>query len=124
MNPIRVLIVEDEPEIAANVAALLSAKGHRTTTAPDGPAALARARKESFDLILLDVMLPNMSGMDVCKLLRAEPRTATIKIIMVTGLDRMADVEEAFRAGANDYLIKPFDSQRLFRKIEKVLSAP
>ena len=123
MSPSRILIVEDEPEIAVNLCALLSAKGHRATAVHDGASALARVRKDAFDLILLDVMLPSMSGFDVCKLLRAEPRTATIKIIMVTGLDRMADVEEAFRAGADDYLIKPIDSERLYRKIDKVLAA-
>ena len=67
-------------------------------------------------------MLPRMSGFDVCKLLRSDPKTAKLKIIMVTGLGRMGDVEEAFRAGADDYLIKPFDSARLFKKIEKVLA--
>ncbi len=120
----RILIVEDEPEIADNLAALLAAKGHKVTTCLEGADGVARARKETFDLLLLDVMLPRMSGLDVCKLLKADPKTAKLKIVMVTGLGRMGDVEEAFRAGADDYLIKPFDSARLFKKIEKVLAAP
>lgn len=124
MSPARILIIEDEPAIADNIAALLVAKGHKATTSLEGADGLERARKETFDLILLDVMLPRMSGFDVCKLLRADPKTAKLKIIMVTGLGRMGDVEEAFRAGADDYLIKPFDSARLFTKIEKVLAQP
>ena len=120
----RILIVEDEVEIADNLSALLAAKGHKTAVANEGASGVEKARKETFDLVLLDVMLPRMSGFDVCKLLRADPKTTKLKIIMVTGLGRMGDVEEAFRAGADDYLIKPFDSARLFKKIEKVLAAP
>lgn len=124
MIPLRILIVEDEPLIADNLVALLSARGHRAATARDGADAIARARKSPPDLVLLDVMLPRMSGFDVCQLLRADPKTAKIKIIMVTGLGRMGDVEEAFRVGANDYVIKPFDSTRLFKKIDKVMATP
>ena len=124
MNPVRILIIEDEPAIADNLAALLSAKGHKVSTCLEGADGVTRARKETFDLVLLDVMLPRMSGFDVCKMLRADPKTAKMKIVMVTGLGRMGDVEEAFRAGADDYLIKPFDSVRLFKKIEKVLATP
>ena len=120
----RILIVEDELDIAENLVALLTAKGHKATFSADGADALERARKERPDLILLDVMLPRMSGHDVCRLLRADPKTAGIKIVMVTGLGRGGDVEAAFAAGADDYLIKPFDSARLFKKIEKILGAP
>ena len=120
----RILIVDDELDIAENIAALLTAKGHRTTLAADGAEALRLARKELPDLLLLDVMLPRMSGHDVCRMLRADPKTAKLKIVMVTGLGRGGDVEEAFAAGADDYLIKPFDSARLFKKIEKVLAVP
>ncbi|MEK7234365.1 MAG: response regulator [Elusimicrobiota bacterium] len=124
MNPLRILIIEDEPAIAANLAALLVAKGHTAVTCLEGAQGVTRARMETFDLLLLDVMLPHMSGFDVCKLLRSDPKTAKMKIVMVTGLGRMGDVEEAFRAGADDYLIKPFDSIRLLKKIDKVLAAP
>ncbi|MBI3564344.1 MAG: response regulator, partial [Elusimicrobia bacterium] len=64
------------------------------------------------------------SGHDVCKILRAEPRTAKIKVIMVTGLGRGADVEAGLNAGPNDYLVKPFDTERLLKKIERVLALP
>ena len=120
----RILIVEDELDIAENLSALLTAKGHRVTITGDGAEALRLARKELPDLILLDVMLPRMSGHDVCRMLRADPKTAKLRIVMVTGLGRGGDVDDAFAAGADDYLIKPFDSARLFKKIEKALAAP
>ena len=119
-----ILVVEDEIDIAENLVALLAAKGHRASAVGDGAQALERARKELPDLILLDVMLPRLSGHDVCRMLRADPKTAKIKIVMVTGLGRGGDVDDAFAAGADDYLIKPFDSARLFKKIEKVLGSP
>ena len=117
MTPSRILIIEDEPGIAENLAALLGAKGHTVAMAPDGARGIELARKTPFNLILLDVMLPRMSGFDVAKLLRADVKTKAMKIIMVTGLDRMNDVEEAFRAGADDYLIKPFDSEPFGKQI-------
>ena len=117
----RVLIVEDEPAISENLAALLRLRGHTVDIAVDGAEAVEAARKRPPELVLLDVMLPRMSGFDVCRQLRADAKSAKAKIIMVTGLGRMGDVEDAFNAGADDYLIKPFDSDRLFKKIDKVL---
>lgn len=120
----RILVVDDEIDIAENIAALLFARGHKVSVVGDGAEALPRARKEMPDLILLDVMLPRITGFDVCRLLRAEAKTSKIKIVMVTGLGRGGDVETAFAAGADDYLIKPFDSDRLYKKVEKVLALP
>ncbi len=120
----RILVVDDEHDIAVNLVALLISHGHEASCVGDGPEALARAREDSPDLVLLDVMLPRMSGHDVCKILRHEPKTSRIKVIMVTGLGRGADVEAGFDTGANDYLVKPFDSERLLRKIDRVLAMP
>ena len=118
----RVLIVEDESAVAENLQALLTAKGHQAAIVADGSEAVQRARKDTPELMLLDIVLPKMGGFDVCKILKSDPLTATIKIIIITGLGRMGDVETAFQAGADDYLIKPFDSERLFKKLEKVLA--
>lgn len=119
-----VLIVEDEPAIAENLAALLRLRGHVVDVVGDGAEGVELARKKRHELVLLDVMLPRMSGFDVCRMLRSDAKSAKAKVIMVTGLGRMGDVEDAFNAGADDYLIKPFDSDRLFKKIEKVLGRP
>lgn len=117
----RILIVEDEAAIAENLQALLQARGHQVTIAGDGAAAVDAARRGGPDLMLLDIMLPKLGGFDVCRILKAEPATQKIKIVMITGLGRMGDVETAFANGADDYIIKPFDSQRLLKKLEKVL---
>lgn len=117
----KILVVEDEVEIAENLQALLNAKGYSVVRAADGSEAVAKARQEKPAAILLDVILPKMGGFDVCRILKSDPATKAIKIVMITGLGRMGDVETAFQHGADDYLIKPFDSQRLFKKLEKVL---
>ncbi len=118
---VKVLIAEDEPAVAENLEALLRAKGYETKWVADGAQAVASAKRDRPDVMLLDIMLPKMDGFDVCRLLRADPVTQKVKIIVVTGLGRMGDVETAFASGATDYIIKPFDSERLFKKIEKVL---
>jgi adenylate cyclase len=119
----RILVVEDEANVAENLQLLLTAKGYQVTVAADGPEGLAKARSLKPDLVLLDVMLPKMGGIDVCRLIKGDANTRAIKIIMVTGLGRMGDVETAFQAGSNDYVIKPFETERLLKKIEKVLAA-
>ena len=73
--------------------------------------------------MFLDVMLPKLDAFYVCSILKSEEGTKSIKIIMITGLGRMGDVEMAFKKGADDYIIKPFDTERLFRKIDKVLGS-
>jgi DNA-binding response OmpR family regulator len=117
----KILIVEDETAIAENLHALLTARGYEVSWIPDGADALGVAKKEKPDLVLLDVMLPRVSGFDICRLLKSDPDTSKIKIVMITGLGRMGDVEKAFGQGADDYIIKPFDSERLFKKVEKAL---
>ena len=119
--PPKILIVEDDFALADMVKAMLSATGFSTSHAPDGATALEAARKESPDLVLLDALLPKLGGFDVCRLLRSEPKTQAIKIIMMTGLGKVSDVEKAYACGASDYLIKPFDSERLIKKVRKVL---
>ncbi len=116
-----ILVVEDEPAIAENLHALLTARGHAVTWVPDGSEAVAQARKLRPHLVLLDVMLPKLGGFDVCKLLKTDETTKKIKVVMITALGRMGDVETAFANGADDYIIKPFDSERLFKKVDKVL---
>lgn len=117
----KILIIEDDYTIAENLQTLLKVKGFEVQFAPDGESGIEVARKFKPDIILLDIMIPKVSGFDVCRILRSEPKTKNAKIIMVTGLDRMGDVEKAFSCGATDYLPKPFDSERLFKKLDKVM---
>ena len=117
----KVLVVEDDYALADNLQAYLEANGYSVSLAHDGQEAVEQARKHVPDVILLDVRLPKIGGFDVCRLLRSEPRTKHIKVVMLTGLGTMGDVETAFSAGADDYCIKPYEPERLIRKIQKVL---
>ncbi len=118
---IKVLVVEDDFSLAENLEMLLKTKGFDVALAPDGQVGLEKALTYMPDIVLLDIMIPRVSGFEVCRRLRSGEKTKHIKILMTTGLDRVADVEKAFSAGAADYLVKPFDGARLFKKIEKVL---
>jgi DNA-binding response OmpR family regulator len=120
---LKILIIEDEAAIADNLQALLSAKGYEVHLASDGSQGVAIARKERPDLVLLDIMLPKLGGFDVCRILKMDAATQKSKVIMITGLGRMGDVETAFKNGADDYIIKPFDTERLFKKLDKVLQS-
>lgn len=117
----KILIVDDEAIIAENLEALLKARGYQVILAADGAEAVDAARRSLPDLMLLDILLPKMGGFDVCRLLKSDAATKKIKIVMITGLGRMGDVETAFAQGADDYIIKPFDSERLFKKLDKIL---
>lgn len=119
----KVLVVEDDFAIADNLQALLKVKGFKVSFAPDGQSAVELARKEKPDLILLDIMIPRLGGFDVCRVLKSEEKTQAIKIIVITGLGRMGDVETAFSCGAADYVIKPIDTDRLLKKIERALGS-
>ena len=119
----KVLIIEDDYALADSITALLKLKGYEVEFAPDGEAGIEKARQVKPDVVLLDIMIPKVGGFDACRILRGDPQTMKAKIIMMTGLDRIGDVDRAFSCGAADYIIKPFDSDRLFKKIEKVTRA-
>ena len=91
-------------------------------TAPDGPTALAAAVMELPDLAVLDVTMPGMSGTDVCRALRADPATAGMAIIVLTARAQEADVQAGFKAGADDYVPKPFSPRELASRVEALLA--
>jgi len=108
-----VLIVDDEPNIVELVRLTLEDDRVRVIDAADGAAALARAASDRPDLVLLDVGLPDMSGLDVCRRLRHDPRFAPMRIVMLTALAQRDDVARGLAAGADQYLTKPFSPVRL-----------
>lgn len=120
----RLLIVEDEIELAESLARGLGAEGYEVSHAADGRAALDLAAETAFDFILLDVMLPDMSGFDVAEELRL--RRIAVPVIMVTALDEVQDRVAGLRAGADDYIVKPFAFEELLARMDAVLrrSAP
>jgi DNA-binding response OmpR family regulator len=118
----KVLVVEDDPDQLEATRMSLKAAGFAIGTAANGIDALKKARRGSPDLILLDVMMPGMDGFTVCETLRENPATASIPVLMLTGLCSHISQLVAFDAGATDYLIKPFFPKELVSKVEKLLS--
>ncbi len=116
-----VLIVDDDPDIRELIAFKLRALGFTIEAAADGEAALAAALAAPPDLILLDVMMPKMSGHDVTKQLRANGSTEATPIILLTAKAQEADVAYGFSLGATDYIIKPFSPRELISRVQAVL---
>lgn len=115
---IRVLIVEDEESLAEPLAYLLNKEGFETTVVADGPSALAEFDRGGADIVLLDLMLPGMSGTEVCKQLRAR---SGVPVIMVTARDSEIDKVLGLELGADDYVTKPYSARELIARIRAVL---
>lgn len=122
--PRHALIVEDEENILLSLEFLLTREGYAVTTAGDGAAALQAVRKQTPDLVLLDVMLPLIDGFEVCRQMRADPALRNTRIIMVTARGREAEVERGLSLGADAYLTKPFSTRELMDKIRALLADP
>lgn len=117
----RVLIVDDQAQNVELLEAYLEDIGCQVRTAHDGPEALAEIDRAQPDLILLDIMLPRMSGFQVCKQIKAAPATRDIQIIMVTALNEIADIEKARECGTDDFVTKPVNRVELVLRVESLL---
>ncbi|HET7566507.1 MAG TPA: response regulator transcription factor [Gaiellaceae bacterium] len=117
MSP-RILLADDEPDIVAPVGYALRADGFEVDAVGDGEEALAAARSGDYDLVILDVMMPKLSGTDVCRALRAE---SIVPIIMLTAKDAEIDRVLGLELGADDYVTKPFSTRELSSRIRAVL---
>lgn len=120
MAKTKVLLVEDHQELAETVGAYLEAAGYIVDYAADGLVALHLAVTESFDVMVLDIMLPGLNGLEVCRRLRQDAKLAT-PIIMLTARDQLEDKLQGFERGADDYLVKPFDMPELVARIEALV---
>ena len=130
-GPKRILIVEDERDILDLVRLYTEKEGYRTSLAATGPDALRLAKSDRPDLILLDLMLPDLDGLEVCKRLRSDPATAMIPIIMLTAKAEESDTIIGLELGADDYVTKPFSPKALiarikalFRRLERAQEVP
>ena len=117
----RILVVDDEPDITALVAYHLAKAGYRVATAPNGRDALRAAREERPDLVVLDLMLPGVSGYDVLGELRRRDETKDIGVILLTARKEEPDRIKGLALGADDYLPKPFSPQELVLRVGAVL---
>ena len=117
----KILVVDDEPEAVELLEFNLKQAGYVVSTAGDGADALKRARSQTPDMIVLDVMLPEMDGFEICKSLRLDSATAKIPIIMLTAKAAEIDRVLGLELGADDYLTKPFSPRELLLRIKKIL---
>jgi len=117
----KVLVVDDTPHNVKLLADLLGAKGYVVATAVNGEDALAKIAADTPDLVLLDVMMPGLSGYDVCRRLRADPATALLPIVLVTSLDPQDERVKGIEAGADDFLGKPINQAELFARVRSLL---
>jgi DNA-binding response OmpR family regulator len=120
-QPSRVLIAEDNPQNAELVEAYLGEQEFEIRTTADGEQTLQVVRTWHPDLILLDVMMPRISGFEVCKRLRADPATRDTAVLMITALDQASDVERALEAGTDDFLTKPINKNELLLRVRALL---
>ncbi len=121
MNRARILVVDDEPDLLDLVRYNLAQAGYDVTCVGSGEEALASAASPRPDLVVLDVLLPGMDGLDVCKALKGDVRTSDILIVMLTARGEEADIVTGLEVGADDYLTKPFSPRELLARIKAAL---
>lgn len=117
----RILVVDDEPMVADFVAELLAAEGYRTEITHRSLDALGLARRNPPDLIVLDMRMPMMDGVELCRHLKADPRTADVPILIVTGMTDVQDMEHALAGGADDFMTKPIQRADLLIRVRSML---
>ena len=119
---VKVLIADDEPNIVISLEFMLKREGYEVLVARDGPQALEAIRRERPGLVLLDAMMPGMTGFDVCEAVRADEAVRDTRILMLTAKGRETDVARGVGAGADAYVTKPFSTRELVQKVRDMLA--
>ena len=119
----RVLVVDDEPNIVMSLRFLMEREGLEVEVAPTGEAALQALERAPADLVLLDVMMPEIDGFEVCQRIRANPAWAKTPVIMLTAKGRDVERDKGRALGADDYITKPFSTRELVARIKQMLGA-
>ena len=118
-----ILVVDDEPEITKLVSKIMESRGHRVSVARDGEEAIARVAEDRPDVIVLDLNLPKLDGVEVCRRIKGDAQTRRIPIVMMTaayvGVD---DAARGFDAGADEYIVKPFLREVLIHNVERLIA--
>jgi len=118
-----ILVVDDEKALRIGVAAVVRAAGFQAVEAASGEEALELVRRRKPALIVLDVMMPGISGLEVCRILRDDPETSGIKIIILSAKGQIREQEEGLKAGADHYISKPFDYKELIETFKELLGS-
>ena len=122
--PSKVLVVDDDPEIVTFLSTLLELEGIESSVATSAAAALEQLQQGAPDLVLLDIAMPDRDGIDLCKELKSDPRTAEVPVFVVSARPGKDVVERALAAGAEEFIRKPFENAELISRIRVRLSAP
>ncbi len=117
----KILIIEDEPDVVDIIQLGLRGAGLKTISASDGESGLRKAREENPDLVILDLMIPKLSGLEVCKNLRKDPATSSLPVIMLTAKADEVDRIVGLELGADDYVTKPFSPRELVLRVNSIL---
>jgi len=121
MSAKKILVVDDEPDLVELVSYNLKKEGFKVSISPDGEDALEKIRKGAFDLVILDLMLPGIQGVELCRMLRSNPKTESIPIIMLTARGEVSDKIRGLETGADDYMTKPFSPKELLARVKAIL---
>lgn len=120
----KILVVDDEVNITQILEFSIGAEGFDVITAQNGEEAIEKARREQPDLIILDIMMPKIDGYEACRILKANPLTKHIPVVLLTAKGREVDKRLGYEVGATDYIVKPFSPNKLIEKIHRLLSCP
>lgn len=118
----KILIVDDEPNIVMSLDYLLRRKNYNVFVARNGSEAISAIEEHKPDLILLDIMMPDVDGYEICERVKADPATHQIKIIFISAKSKKSDIEKGYELGADMYMVKPFSNKDLLDQITKQLS--
>jgi DNA-binding response OmpR family regulator len=119
---LRLVVADDDPDILRLLQRRLSRRGYEVVTATDGPAALAAIRHTTPDAVVIDRVMPAMSGEEVCAELKADERTAGIPVVLLSAQASEREIVEGFEVGADDYLTKPFDLEELDERLRRLIA--
>ncbi|HUV37641.1 MAG TPA: response regulator [Patescibacteria group bacterium] len=122
MNKGKILVVDDEVNITQILEFSIGSEGYEVITAQNGEDAVDKARREQPDLIILDIMMPKIDGYEACRILKANPLTKNIPVVLLTAKGRDIDKRLGYEVGATDYIIKPFSPNKLVDRIHQLLS--
>lgn len=118
----RVLVVDDDPDVRRLVEMKLRLEGVAADLASNGAEALVALESHDYDLVILDIMMPEMDGIETCKVLRSNPRLSSVPVLMLTARAQVSDIERGFEAGATDYMVKPFSPRELSDRVVGLLA--
>ena len=121
MSKGKVLVVDDEVNITQILEFSIGAEGYEVITAANGEEAIDKARREQPDLIILDIMMPKIDGYEACRILKANPLTKSIPVVLLTAKGRDIDKRLGYEVGATDYIVKPFSPNKLVDRIHQLL---